>query len=547
MKTRLLSHHRTSRITGRHRSLWLEAVERRILLANDTIPPNFDEIDLFAESPPPHVQSESDVVIGVLNSQSSANEPLTRFQELQSFDAIDRLALSESFRNALIDIRGDRVVIMPIDYSSNLEPASEAPQNTSPASALDVDSDQLEVTGYVPGNAIAGSTADTVTSNSAPIWIAEPLSQLVDRTYNLNAFAELGTLISFDAKTTGSAFKDYASRYDTYFDTTERFVLHATTDIPRIPMAEPESVADAPPQQKSNPETSTSFSPEPIDIANLPNHIAIQSAVAPPTSIAGTSVASVGDAPLSVEVVVAEAPVYDETHYSLESQEMGPFVRSAITAAEITEFASRQNSPAPTTSKVMAGAVKHQKPSDAGKQAAAAARSQRDWPNANDNALETKSNRITPVKDIAFDGTHHHANAVEPTELAAVNARGHVKHVTTATRERAVSQPSNNADEIIPIITVATFEGLAAEATEELPRQSPTNSNRIFASFAQSVRFGAPYALLAIPLLFCQRYWQLPETHLGPQELIANRKGRRRVGRSLPMRIFPLRRPQYHV
>ena len=547
MRALFLSHHRTSRITGRHRSLSLEAVERRILLANDTIPPNVEEIDLFADSPPSHVQSDSDVGIDVLNSQLSANEPLPRFQGFQSFDAIERLALYESFHDALIDIRGDRVFIMPIDYSSNLEPVSETPQSTSPASTIDVDSDQLDITGYIPGNAIAESTVGTVASDSAPIWIAEPLSQLVDRTYNLNAFAELGTLISFDAKITGFALKDYASRYDTYSDTTERFVLHATTDIPRIPLTEPEAVADTPPHRTSDPQTSTSFTPEPIDIANLPEHIGTQSAVAPPTSIAGTSVASVGDAPLSVEVVVAEAPVYDETHYSLESQEMGPFVRSAITAAEITQFASLQNSPAPTTSKVMAGAVKHQKPSGAGDQAAASARSQRDWPNANNNALEAKSNRLTPAKDIAVDETNHRESAAGRTKLAGVRTRGHEKHVTTVTRAPAVSQPSNNADEIIPTIAVATIEELAVEAGEELSWQSPTNSNRIFASIAQSVRFGTPYVLLAIPLLFCQRYWQLPETQLGPQELTADRKGRHRVGRRLPMRIFQLRRPQYRV
>ena len=547
MRTRLLSHNRTSRFTRRHRSLSLEAVERRLLLANDTIPPNVEEVDLFADNPPPHVQSESDVGIDVLNSQSSANEPLTQFQEFQSFDAIDRLALSESFRDALIDIRGDRVFIMPIDYSSILEPVSETPQNGSPASTIDVDSDQLDATVNIPGNAIAESTVGTVPSNSEPIWIAEPLSQLVDRTYNLNAFAELGTLISFDAKITGFAFQYYTSRYDTYSDTTERFVLHATTDIPRIPLTEPEGIADAPPQRTSNPETSTSFIPEPIDIANLPNPIGIQSAVAPPTSIAGTSVASVGDAPLSVEVVVAEAPVYDETHYSLESQEMGPFVRSAITAAKITQLASLQNSPAPPTSKGLNGTVKHAKPSDAGDKAAASVRSQRDWSNANDNVLEAKSNRITPAKDIAIDGTNHHPNSVETTKLAGVNSRGHDKHVTTVNRVPAVSGPNNSVDETMATIAVATIEGLATEAGEELSRQIPTKSNPIFASIAQSVRLGAPFALLAIPLLFCQRFWQLPETQLGPQDLIADRKGRHRVSRRLHMRIFQLRRPQYRV
>ena len=161
--------------------------------------------------------------------------------------------------------------------------------------------------------------------------------------------------------------------------------------------------------------------------------------------------------------------------------------------------------------------------------------------------LEAKSNRITPAKDIANDGTNHHPNPVETTKLAGVNSRGHEKHVTTVNRVPAVSGPSNSVDETMATIAVATIEGLATEAGEELSRQIPTKSNPIFASLAQSVRFGTPFAMLAIPLLFCQRFWLLPETQLGPQDLIADRKGRHRVSRRLPMRVFQLRRPQYRV
>ncbi len=543
MRSRFQFRYRARRLPGRRRSLSLEAVERRILLANDTIPPNLDQIDLFADDPAPHVQTDSDNGIYGLDSQPLEREPLIWFQGFQAFDSIDRLAISEYLHDAVLDIRGDRVVIIRIDSSSESEPFSNTPQSTSPASTIDIDVDQTYETIDIQSDAFAGSAVIPVASTTAPTWIAEPLSQLVDRTFDLDAFTELDTLVSFDTTISGFAYTDITAAKDTY--STEQFVLYARTDIPRIPLAEPEAVAATPPPT-SNPETGTSFTPEPIDIASLPTHGGIQSTIHPPTSIAGTSVASVGDAPLSVEVVMAEAPVYNDNGYSLESQEMGPFVRSVIDGTKTTQVASIQTPLLPPTSTIIPAELRLPKSPEARDQASQSARPQRDRAHTNDT-VEVQSNRTTPVKDKSLIRANQLVHAVESNELPCLQAGRRENTVTRVSQPHVVSQSKSSLSEMASSNGIPSIDAPSHEAIKEVLPEIPPRPNRILASISQSVRLGTPLVLLAIPLFFCRRYWHLPETQLGPQEILANRTKRNRICRRHPMRILQLRRLLYRV